>query len=107
MYKIYLYLLFATFSLYQSYNIKMNKNIKLCINCKHYEKIKKIPEEFGVCKLFSPDINLITGKNLYYPAIVARKIDKLCGTDGKYYNSNNIEMKCNENNKCSSISDNE
>ena len=101
--KIYLCILFATFSLHQSYNVKMNQNVKLCINCKNYQRIKKIPEEFGICKLFSPDINLITGKSLYYPAIVARKLDKLCGIDGKYYNCNiinNIEMECNENDEC-------
>ena len=101
--KIYLCILFATFSLHQSYNVKMNQNVKLCINCKNYQRIKKIPEELGICKLFSPDINLITGKSLYYPAIVARKIDKLCGIDGKYYDGDTIEMECNENNECSSI----
>ena len=105
--KMYICILFATFSLYQSYSLKMNQNVKLCINCKNYQRIKKIPEELGICKLFSPDINLITGKNLYYPALVARKIDKLCGIDGKYYNSNNIEMECNENNECSSVFPNE
>ena len=82
--KMYICILFATFSLYQSHNLKMNQNVKLCINCKNYQRIKKIPEEFGICKLFSPDINLITGKSLYYPALVARKLDKLEGNIIEY-----------------------
>jgi len=97
------FIFIASFSLYESYKVKINQNIKLCVNCKHYEKVKKIPEEFGICKLFSPELNLITGKSLYYPAFVSRKLDKLCGIDGKYYESNHIDMECNENNEYSSI----
>ena len=96
--KMYLFLLFSTFSLNESYHIKINENVKLCIHCKNYKRVKNMTEEFGICKLFSPDINLITGKNLYYPAIIARKIDKLCGIDGKYFKNNNIDVDFDSNN---------
>ena len=93
----YLFLLniFATFMIYECYNININfdrnfKNTKLCIDCKNYIRIKNLPEEFGVCKLFSPELNLINGKSLYYPAFVARKIDKLCGFEAKYHEYNDI-----------------
>lgn len=85
-----LFNVFTTFVIYQCYHIKVNQNIqniKLCINCSNYKKIKNLPEELGVCKLFSPEVNLITGKNLYYPAMVARKIENLCGDAGKYYSN--------------------
>jgi hypothetical protein len=68
----------------------INKDIKLCINCNNFIKKIGIPDEFGDCKLFTLKINYITGVHPYVPALVSRKLDNLCGIDGKYYDDINI-----------------
>jgi hypothetical protein len=67
----------------------VNNNIKLCINCKNFIKKVGIPNELGDCKLFTLKVNYITGVHPYVPALISRKLDNLCGINGKYYEDSN------------------
>lgn len=62
-----------------------NKNINLCINCKHF-----IPSEFNNkfarCNKYSIT-NEITGDKILPYACIIRKSELLCGKTGKSYES--------------------
>ena len=66
---------------------------KLCINCKFYTKDFFTFSEFGKCSLFPREIdndsflvNGIANNNIeYYYCSTSRQSDRMCGTEGKFY----------------------
>lgn len=66
---------------------------KLCIDCKFYTKNFFDSSEFGKCTKFPKenenDYFLVNGKSRnnedYHYCSTSRKIDTMCGKDGKFY----------------------
>jgi len=70
---------------------------KLCIDCKFYTKDFLTFSEFGKCSLFPKEEDnsyfLVNGNNNYnrieyHHCATARKIDHMCGKEGKFYEKN-------------------
>ena len=64
---------------------------KLCIDCKYFKKDFFIDNKFGTCSFFPKKkedeyflVDGITTKQYMY-CNVARKIDDMCGEEGKFY----------------------
>lgn len=78
-----------------------NKIKNLCINCSNYKNnIQSYPEDeiynvyvpIGKCRLFEKQ-NLVTGETQYENAMFCRIDEKKCGRKGRYYQSNNNQIK--------------
>ena len=57
---------------------------KFCKDCRYFNSYG------SKCKMFSKR-DLVNGKIETYPASIARSDDKMCGTDAKFYKSDDAE----------------
>lgn len=54
----------------------------ICVNCV-YSRIRHIDMEYICTKMYN--IDLVTGNKIYFNASECRKLDTLCGINGKHY----------------------
>ena len=76
---------------------------KLCINCKYFISDKHNNNKFGKCSLFIKENNnsiyeLVNGIRQdedieYHYCSVSRKLENMCGIEGKMYKKNIIKLK--------------
>jgi len=94
-YMNYLFLIICSIFLsghISSIKITPNKP-KLCVDCKYYTKDSSSSNKYGQCSLFMIEYHdeyfLVDGINNhkieYQYCAVARKYEKMCGQDGKFY----------------------
>lgn len=102
LYKAQIIIYFLINSINSFQPIKFDNDLKLCVNCKYFQKIEylpiesgycklfTLPNELGNCKLFTLKKNYVSGNNLCIPAFIARDQENLCGKDGIHYSDKNI-----------------